>query len=248
MKENKIRHKFNGCNITVIIRDDVDLSVFNEIFKYREYKSCEDIIVKANNPIIDLGAHVGFFSIYSNCLNKNVKIYAIEPEKNNIEYLSLNKKENEINNIKIVECAILDKSCNGKLVIEKDSINNYIVSSEGFYDDEVDIKKNKIQDVKILSLEDFLIDKKINKVSLLKMDIEGGEYKIFEFMDKKVFNKIENIFLEYHLDLDKSIEKSNDYNEKFLENIFRTNGFSVQLFSSGFDKSMGFILARNKRL
>ena len=66
MKVNKINYKFNGCNITVIIRDDVDLSVFNEIFKYREYKSCEDIIIKAKNPIIDLGAHVGFFSIYSN--------------------------------------------------------------------------------------------------------------------------------------------------------------------------------------
>jgi len=238
MKDTKIQYKFNSKNISVYIRDDVDFSVFNEIFKYREYKSCEEILINANNGIVvDVGAHVGFFSIYSYCLNTRIKIYAVEPEKNNLNYLSLNKKENKIENIKIIDCAITEKTGKGELVITDDSINNYVLSSEDFEDSIL-----KFQKIKIFSLEDFFVKNKIDRVLLLKMDIEGGEYKIFESIKYEILNKIDNIILEYHLD------NKIGYDQKFLENILRVNGFSVQFFPSGFDKKMGFIFARNKRI
>lgn len=238
MKDTKIQYKFNNKNISVYIRDDVDFSVFNEIFKYREYKSCEEVLINANKGIVvDVGAHIGFFSIYSYCLNTKVKIYAIEPEKNNLDYLSLNKKENKIENIKIIDCAITEKTRDGELVVTDDSINNYVLLSEDFED-----SKLKFQKIKIFSLEDFFINNKIDRVLLLKMDIEGGEYKIFESIKYETLSKIDNIILEYHLD------NAIGYDQKFLENILRVNGFSVQFFPSGFDKKMGFILARNKRI
>ena len=69
---------------------------------------------------------LGFFSIYANCFNKNIKIYAIEPEKNNLEFLKLHKKENDIDNIKIIECAIAGESRVGELIVSEDSINHHI--------------------------------------------------------------------------------------------------------------------------
>lgn len=234
MKLNKLQYKFNGNNISVFIRDDVDFSVFNEIFKYREYKSCENVLKNSKNGVVvDIGAHAGFFSIYSYCLNKNIKIYAIEPEKNNLEYLSLNKKENKINNIKIIEGAITKSSGYGKLAITDDSINNYVLSEDG--------ANINFQNIKTFSLKDFFSLNKIDRVLLLKLDIEGGEYEIFENISYDTINKVDNIILEYHL------KNKGGYDQIFLEKILRNNGFSVQLFPSGFDKTMGFILARNKR-
>lgn len=237
MNLNKIQYKFNNVNFSVYLRDDVDLSVFNEIFKYREYKSCEDILKYADKGIvIDIGAHIGLFSIYAYCLNKNIKIYSVEPEKYNLEMLSLNKKDNKLQNIRIIDCAIAERTGDGELIVTADSINNYIRSSEDFED-----SKLKFQKIKLLTLEDLLKNNKIENVLLLKMDIEGGEYKIFESIKYEVLSKIKNIILEYHLN------KDIGYDQKFLENILRVNGFSVQFFPSGFDLKMGFILARNRR-
>jgi len=237
MKLNKIQYKFNNVNFYVYLRDDVDLSVFNEMFKYREYRSCEDILRYSDKGIVlDIGAHIGLFSLYAYCLNKNVEIYSIEPEKHNLEILGLNKKENKIKNIKIIDCAITERKGDGELVVTDDSINNYVLSSEDF-----EGSKLKFQKIKLLTLEDFLKENKIEKVLLLKMDIEGGEYKVFESIKYETLSKINNIILEYHLD------KDIGYDQKFLENILRINGFSVQFFPSGFDPKMGFILARNKR-
>ena len=58
---NKIKYNFNKTEFFVSIRNDVDLSVFNEIFKYREYKACEEILKNAIYPILDVGAHAGVF-------------------------------------------------------------------------------------------------------------------------------------------------------------------------------------------
>ena len=113
--------------------------------------------------------------------------------------------------------------------------------------------KNEIQKIKILSLKDLLDQNKIKKVSLLKMDIEGGEYEIFKNIEHKTLDRIENIILEYHLGSEQvgrlaseQVGEQVKYDEKFLENILRENKFSVQIFPSQFDKSMGFIFARNK--
>lgn len=233
---NKIKSKFNNTEISVLLRDDIDLSVFNEIFKYREYKSCENVLQSAVNPVLDIGAHAGFFSIYAYCLNKNVKIFAIEPEKNNLEFLNLHKTENKIENIKIYKCAIGKESRDGELFVSDDSINHKVNSKI----DKTINSKLKTQNTRIISLKDFLEENNIKKVSLLKLDIEGGEYDIFENIDKDVFKRIENIVMEYH--------KKTNRNEKSLEKILREHGFSVQIFPSQFDKTMGFIFAKNKKL
>ena len=81
---------------------------------------------------------------------------------------------------------------------------------------------------------------KIKNISLLKMDIEGGEYEIFQNATAEISAITENIFLEYH--------QTENKNFKTIENILRQNGFTIEVFPSQFDKTMGFLLARNKRL
>jgi hypothetical protein len=124
-----------------------------------------------------------------------------------------------------------------------------------------------LQNIEILSLKDFFEKNKIDKVSLIKMDIEGGEYGIMESLDKETFSRIEAFVLEHHkrsCQLPVASSKGGlkscqvgvacmrhvqeeERDEKFLERIFRENGFSVQIFPSQFDKKMGFILAKNRR-
>ena len=53
--------KFNHQTININYRDDSDLSVIGEIFVDKMYRSVENIIVNAKNPILDIGAHIGLF-------------------------------------------------------------------------------------------------------------------------------------------------------------------------------------------
>ena len=92
--------------------------------------------------------------------------------------------------------------------------------------------------VNALSFADFCKQNKIKKISLLKIDIEGEEYELFEGMSENDFAVVKFVILEYH----------NGSKYKYIVNKLRANGFGVQVFPSHFDKTMGFIWANNKRL
>jgi len=218
----------NSKNWLVNLRDEADQSVFNEIFKLREYRSAEEIIIKAADPIVDVGAHAGFFSLYCRALNNKVKIFALEPEKNNFEMLKSHLKENKIVGVKPIFGALASETGERLLLISEDS-HNHRLAQPG--------EEGKL--VPVFSLSDFCDKNHIKKISLLKMDVEGAEFEIFDSLTAVDFSKINSIIMEYH--------NSHGKNFQTIEARLRENGFGVQIFPSHFDKNMGFLLARNKR-
>lgn len=222
--------KFNNQNIKLELASEADISVMREIFKLREYRGAEEIIAAAQDPILDVGAHVGFFTIYARLLNNKVKIFAIEPEKNNLDNLEKHLKLNKIKGVKVCAGALAGKNGVRYLKIAEDNHNHYLA-------DKLDKDGEKIT---AWSLADFCKDNKIKKISLIKMDIEGGEYEIFRCLEPVDFLLFKSIILEYHNGANGTV--------KDLEKILRENGFGVSIFPSHFDKTMGFIFATNKRL
>lgn len=221
--------KFNQHNFKVNLRDQADVSVLAEIFQLREYRSAENIIKSSTFPIIDAGAQAGFFSLYVRALNAKIRIYAIEPEPKNAEFLAKHLKINHIQDIKIFQQALAGKSGKLDFYVSEDTHNHSLIKFDKF--------KEKIL-VPALSLSDFLSQNKLNHISLLKMDIEGAEYEVLENFVKEDWRKIENILLEYH-DLPEK-------NHKDLAELIRRNGFSLEIFPSHYDKKLGYMLARNK--
>lgn len=218
----------NGKKINLILRDDVDESIVNEVFKFREYRGVQEIVQNATEPIVDVGAHAGYFSLWTTVQNPKIKIYALEPVGENFDLLKQNLAENNFKNIKVENVALTRETGEINIFLSEDSHNHSLLPIS-----------DQVQKTKGVSLMDFIKKNKIKNISLLKIDIEGGEYEIFENLNNETFGKIENIFLEYH--------QSENRNFKVIENILRENGFTVEVFPSQFDKTMGFLLARNKR-
>lgn len=223
---------FNQKNINYILRDEVDDSIFNEIFKYREYRQTEEIIKKASGAIIDVGAHAGFFSLYTAALNPSVKICALEPEPANFSALEENIKLNpEFNRIRLFNIALSSKTGETTLYLSPDSHNHSLLEEMA--------KTGKKSKVRSTTLGNFCTEQKISRIALLKMDIEGGEHDIIKNLDPTEFDLIDYLFLEVH-------KTESDFYES-LEMILRPAGFSVQIFPCQFATDLKFILARNKR-
>ncbi len=222
---------FNNQEFQLDLSTEADISVAAEIFKHREYRMADEAIKNADT-ILDVGAHKGFFAAYCAALNPKAEIFCIEPEKNNLTALKNNKKINKLKNVTVVEGALSDRTAQVNLVVTTDSHNHYL--------DDIAEEGDVMQATMAYKFSDLLREYKIKFVSLLKMDIEGGEYAVFDGIDADDFYKIKNIVMEYH--------NFPDRNYKKIEQQLRENGFGVQVFPSKFDKTMGFIFANNKRI
>lgn len=235
--------KFNHENIEINYRDDSDLSVIDEIFIDKMYRSTESIILnlssnsagRQSSIILDIGAHIGLFSIYASALNPKVKIIALEPEPNNFALMKENLKLNHCENVVVKNIALVsDGQQNIDLYLSENSHNHTTTPNH--------LTTQPLDHVIVpaTNLGKLIKQNKLDKISLLKMDIEGTEFEIFENVEDKILNIVENIAVEYHEDEN---NKRAD-----LENIIRSHGFSVEHFPNHYDKRFGLLLCRNKKI
>ena len=139
-----------------------------------------------------------------------------------------NLENNKIIGVETVRAALAGSDGERVLAISDDSHNHYLSEANG----------ENTQKVAAVTFKNLLSKFAIKQVGLLKMDIEGGEGEVLKSLSPDDFAQIAHVIMEYH---EKIISR------KIMENILRENGFGVEIFPSKFDKTMGFIFARNKR-
>ena len=76
-----------------------DLDMIDDVWKRKDY-SLPGFTIKKNNLVIDIGAHIGTFTVYAAKRAKNGLVFSYEPEKENFELL---KQNIILNNLKILK-------------------------------------------------------------------------------------------------------------------------------------------------
>ncbi len=224
MKNQEIN--FNNQKYQIKLRSQADKSVLTEIFELREYQEIESIIKSAQAPIIDAGAQAGFFILYCRALNPEVKVYALEPDEENLQLLEEHLQINKLENVGVIPGALAGKSGLRDYYISHDSHNHSLFKV-------LVPKITKNIKIKVYNLDDWLKEKGIESVSLLKLDIEGAEYEVLENFTH--WDKIKNIALEYH--------DFGENNHKQLETLLLQKGYKVKSRASKFEQNLGFIFA-----
>ncbi len=165
-------------------RGDIGLSVDLYIRKIREPVSMKKIlkILEASKSkkkiFLDVGANIGYYSV---CLSPFFnKVIAIEPDRGNIQILRKNIRK--LKNVKIIEGAVSYSS--KPLFLVRKLEKNLSFTSEN---------KGEEMILNVFAFDDFL---KKFKPFLVKMDIEGFEYKIFKFSQMPFRPKY--MFIEIH--------------------------------------------------
>jgi len=176
-----------------------------------------------NHPyktVVDAGANVGVFSSYMLFNNYATKIIAIECDKKALTDLQNNFKHNTT--VTVLPKAL---SSTSDEVTFYHSPDNPVISStlspDTLTNHNAGLKGNVTYSVPAITLQTLLDEYK--EIDLLKVDIEGGEYKIFMNAEEKLFDYINNIIIECHF-------FESDYKEKYtmLKNKLTKLGYSIE--------------------
>lgn len=170
-------------------RQDLDLNVYHEVITGDAYLMSVIQSVYMPTVVVDVGAHIGTFSMLAKKIWPNSKLIAVEPEPDNFELLSANLSGYP--DVHVVHGAVAYKE-NKILYIGKTATGgNYMFDQNYGYNKELYYKAD--YEISLLKLKDIAPD-----VDCLKMDCEGGEYEIFECEDPNFLGGITMTLGEYH--------------------------------------------------
>lgn len=138
--------------------------------------------------VVDIGAHIGIFSMYS-LLSGAAKVLAFEPEEHNFELLRDNLTANGLRGrIQAFKLAVWSSSEERTLFTSKGS------AFHGFFPDRHHVgKSERVSCIGINTLLD-----RVEHPVLLKIDAEGSEYEIINAITKENMRKVGRICAECH--------------------------------------------------
>jgi FkbM family methyltransferase len=182
-----------------------DRAIINEVWIHNSYTP-KGFELRERDVVLDIGGHIGIFSILASKCAKEGRVYVFEPFPENFNLLKENVELNNARNVNVVNKAVSKNSGKNEFFVSSDNNRgeNSLFSSAGG------------------SIKDFVKKEKIEKIDFLKMDCEGAEYEILYGLSRSELEKIGKISLEYH-----NIDKKRNGLElkKFLEK----NGFKVRI-------------------
>lgn len=187
-----------------------DLFIVFEIFNLNEYSANT---IKPEDIVVDIGAHIGCFSVFASMKATKGKVISYEPSPENYKILLKNKELNHLSNLFPHKQAV--SSHKGKLKLSL-PINNH--GGNSFFAD-----SPKSTTVSTLSLSQIFTNNHLNKIDFLKIDAEGAEYDILLNTPKKYLDKIDKIALEYHDYF------PTNHNVQELKIFLEKNGFRVKI-------------------
>jgi FkbM family methyltransferase len=211
--------------------DRTNFYTFKEIFYDNIYYD-EVVKVEENDVVVDIGANVGFFSIYANQF-KPKKIICLEPDIKS--YITLLENTKNFDTINCYNLAISDENgitpfCYSDI----SSAGSHLKKFHDIIDNNINLETNVLT-IDIEKLFDLF---NIKHIDYLKLDCEGGEQDIFKTIQVSTLKNIKKIALEFH-----SVEIKNQITDKLTQNGFE---ITKQFFLHS-SNSVGVIFAINKK-
>ena len=173
---------------------NLDFKVINETWIENVYRIHQGQFF-GGGVFVDVGANIGAVSLFVDSFNKDredgnkIKVYAVEPEPNNLYLLSQNIENNPTENITIVNNAIWHEE---KMVS---------ISNRGGNSSIVDTEEDS-SEVLAITLETLFSTYDIKEVDVMKIDIEGAEFDLIINTPAETLAKINRLVLEFDKSFD----------------------------------------------
>ena len=199
-----------GARFSVRVNTSDFLMVW-EIWRAKAYDDVH-IPIGEGDIVVDMGAHIGAFAIRAARQARNGHVFAYEASSKNYAMLGENRHLNGLSNLYIENSAVSDKS--GTMTLYSPAGNGMLSSlmhESGIF----------METVQAITFAEIIQARGIERVDVLKMDVEGAEYDILLKCTDETLTKVQRIVMEYH-EFDADRRKHKD-----LVSRLNSNGFTV---------------------
>jgi len=167
-----------------------DLDVFRQIFVNREYSPLSNL--DDVGLVIDCGAYVGYASVWFLSQYPRCHVICVEPDPTNFSLLKRNLEAYGEQRVTLIQAGVWPEPV------------PLAISQEQYRDGRkwtVQVRPSNSgeeTDFQGVTLNSLLSSSEYDRISILKMDVEGAEAEIFK--RKKWLNYVDNIAIELHDD------------------------------------------------
>jgi len=198
-------------------------SFSNDIFYsgLPEYHPAEDDV------IIDIGSHIGTFSLLSSSKVGRGKVYSVEACQDTFNVLRINVALNGLSNVSTHHLAITDKESPVKLYHDTGNWGHSVTMAYSALSETVEST----------TLSRFLQRNHIESCQFMKLNCEGAEFPILLSTSPKVLGRFGTILVLYHCDL------WGANTERDLLSHLQSAGFKCVIRNQ--DEHRGWIIATN---
>lgn len=167
---------------------NLDYSAIREIFFEKDYEYLAPLLKERSSlSVLDVGAHIGIFSLWMLSLNPNLKIVSVEASPETYALLS-----------RTVKSAVERTSATWKSIHRAAWKNNDMIS----FTDSGDAMSHQINEkgrekVQGITLADLICQFEGKKIDLMKVDIEGAE-ESFLCEHPELLRDVDRLIVELH--------------------------------------------------
>lgn len=128
------------------------------------------LYARAGGTVVDVGANIGFFTIESSlAVGAGGRVIAIEAAPPHISALHANLRLNDIKNVEVIESGVGEENCSANLTLPVGSnLGMFTVGK---------VEGRTSYQINLRTLDDLLLEHDVGPVDLIKMDIEGSEFR-----------------------------------------------------------------------
>ena len=204
LAERKIRRGSHGRKIQIAVPGSrarlflrlgtTDIYVFNSIYREGQYGWDFPVTPRV---IVDAGAYTGLSTAFFAMRYPDARIIAIEPDEQNFELLLQNTAS--FSNVRAIRAALWSES--GSVSLVDPGVGswgfrlNVSVDSSGAA--ERTLAEPSAKSIRAITVADVLREYRLERIDLLKVDIEGSEKEVFVSSDPWI-GYVDAICLELH--------------------------------------------------
>jgi FkbM family methyltransferase len=171
-------------------RGTVDEVVLADAYQLRRF-ALPKLEADVAPVVVDVGAHIGCFTVLVAAKLPNAMVYALEPAKSNFDLLTRNIAANSLSNVVPLQVAL--SRGNGVATLHHAAEN----WGHSLYPDLAGAYW-PAENVTVMALDEFMRSNGLSAIDHLKMNIEGAEYDVLLHSSAETLAAVHRMEVEFH--------------------------------------------------
>ncbi|MBY0316021.1 MAG: FkbM family methyltransferase [Bdellovibrionales bacterium] len=164
----------DGFKLSLDVQDRMQRMIYIKRCHEPETEKVLKKLISKAKVFCDIGANFGYFSFLAQQLEPQAQIYSFEPLPKNIENFKKNLKLNAFSKIELVEACLSDQIGETEFLLPPAGESGWgRMAHRDLFSGEK-IKRS------VITLDSFFLQRKINQCDLIKIDVEGYEFKVLQ--------------------------------------------------------------------